>query len=245
MIPTKRLELVFAVFAACVFSAALAVAQAPKTVVVELSGEVVQVQGNTLVVKLTTGDVATFNVPETRKFEIDGKEVSVHELQPGTTLTATVTKIEATVAARTKKSIKGRVWFVAPPTVILTMENGENQQFTVRADDDVKFAVNGKPATVFDLRKDMDVSAEKIVEEPRVEIKTDTKVVGHSPAPAVAPAAAPAAAPAEAPGAQPPATPETAPVPTESGTNWLLWGGLIVVAAIIGAFLYNRSSAKN
>jgi hypothetical protein len=101
------------------------------------------------------------------EFEIDGEELSVHELQPGTTLTATVSKTETTVAARTKKSVNGRVWFVAPPTVILTMENGENQQFTVRAEDDVKFAVNGKPATVFDLRKDMDVSAEKIVEEPR------------------------------------------------------------------------------
>jgi len=56
----------------------------------QVKGEVVQVEGNDLLVKLSTDDLKTFHVPETRKFHIDGKELSVHDLQPGTTLTATV-----------------------------------------------------------------------------------------------------------------------------------------------------------
>src|SRR5215468_10014275 len=53
----------------------------------QLKGEVVQVEGNDLVVKLSSGEVKTFRVPETRKFLIDGKELSVYDLQVGTTLT--------------------------------------------------------------------------------------------------------------------------------------------------------------
>ena len=56
----------------------------------QVKGEVVLVEGNDLLVKLSTGDLKTFHVPETRKFHIDGRELSVHDLQPGTTLTATV-----------------------------------------------------------------------------------------------------------------------------------------------------------
>ena len=37
----------------------------------KLSGEVTYVEGNTLVVRLTTGDLRTFNVPESRRFVID------------------------------------------------------------------------------------------------------------------------------------------------------------------------------
>src|SRR5688572_24094708 len=54
----------------------------------QVKGEVVLVEGNDLLVKLSTGDLKTFHVPETRKFVIDGRELSVHDLQPGTTLTA-------------------------------------------------------------------------------------------------------------------------------------------------------------
>src|SRR6188474_2603717 len=39
----------------------------------QVKGEVVQVEGNDLLVKLSTDDLKTFHVPETRKFHIDGK----------------------------------------------------------------------------------------------------------------------------------------------------------------------------
>src|SRR5580765_1285758 len=56
----------------------------------ELTGEVLSVEGNDLAVKLQTGEVRVFHVPPARKFVVDGKELSVGELQPGTTLTASV-----------------------------------------------------------------------------------------------------------------------------------------------------------
>ena len=49
----------------------------------QLSGTVVAVDGSTLVVKMASGDLRTFNPPESRRFVVDGKELSLRELRPG------------------------------------------------------------------------------------------------------------------------------------------------------------------
>ena len=178
----------------------------------QVNGEVVQVEGNDLLVKLSTGDLKTFHVPETRKFHIDGRELSVHDLQPGTTLTATVKTTTTPVTVRTRSRLSGRVWYAAATTVILTLPDGQNKQYIVKEEDNVRFTIEGRPATVFDLRKGMTVSAEKIVEAPDVEITADTSVVGHAPA-------LQAAAPR--PGVTPPAAPTTGalPLPTPAAPD--------------------------
>src|SRR4051794_30205523 len=43
----------------------------------QLSGTVVAVDGSTLVVKMASGDLRTFNPPESRRFVVDGKELSL------------------------------------------------------------------------------------------------------------------------------------------------------------------------
>ena len=68
----------------------------------KISGEVVKVEGNTLLVKMSTGELRTFsNIPDTRRAIVDGKEVGVRDLQPGTKLTATITKTMTPVTTRT------------------------------------------------------------------------------------------------------------------------------------------------
>ena len=139
----------------------------------------------------------------------------MHELKPGTKLTATVTTTTTPVTVRTTTVGSGTVWYVMGKNVILTMPNSENKQFTVK--DDTRFTVNGDPATVSDLRPGMVVSAEKIVEEPTTEIATDTKVVGQGPAMRAAPPKAepapvvaqakPMPPPAEKPAEKPPLCP--------------------------------------
>ena len=125
----------FIVIATLLLAASPAAAQESKTATVTtavLKGTVVQVEGNDLLVRMSTGELRNFNVPETRKFVIDGKELSVHQLQPGTTLTATVTTTTVPGTIQTKSVQRARVWFVSPPTVILTMPSGENKQFIVK-----------------------------------------------------------------------------------------------------------------
>ena len=73
----------------------------------------------------------------------------------------------------------GTVWYVSGNYVVVTLENGENREYTVPAS--YKFVVNGKPASVSELRKGMKVSGTKIVAEPRTEIATQTVITGKAP----------------------------------------------------------------
>jgi hypothetical protein len=229
----------------------------------QLRGTVEYVEGNTLLVRMADGDIREFNVPESRKFLIDGRQLTVHDLKPGTKLTATVTTTTTPVTERTTTVGTGRVWYVAGKTVILTLPNGENRKYTVS--DSYKFNVDGREATVFDLKKGMTVSAEKIVEEPRTEIASNTEVVGQAPPPPApkavvaqappppaprqevaqarpvpAPAAAPAPAPAPVEVAQ--AAPAPARLPT-TGSELPLLGVLGILFTVAGLGLRRISRA--
>jgi hypothetical protein len=147
-------------------------------------GTVTYVEGNTIVMKMSTGQVRTITVPDSRTALVDGKEINVHDLKPGTTLTATITTTTTPVLDRTVTNLSGTVWYVAAPSVIITLADGTNKMY--KSLPGYKFNVNGMPATVFQLRKGMKISAEKVVEQPTTEISTNTTVTGHAPSPKVA-----------------------------------------------------------
>lgn len=187
----------------------------------EVEGTVLAVDGNNLVVRMSTGEIRHIVASDSQRALIGGKQVAARDLQVGTKLKATITTTTTSVTERTTTVGSGKVWYVAGNNVILTLPNGENRQYKVK--DDYKFTVGGKPATVFDLKKGMIVSAEKIVEEPKTVVTSNTVVTGELPPPvktevaavparpAPTPAAAPTARPAPTPAAPPPApTPEPA-----------------------------------
>lgn len=147
----------------------------------ELNGTVVAVDGSHLAVRTADGDLKTFNVPESRRFLVGGKELKVSQLKPGTRLTATVTTTTTPVTERTTTIGTGKVWYVSGKNVIVTLPNGENRQYQV--EDNYRFTVHGKEASVFDLRKGMTIHAEKIVEVPKTEIASNTVVTGEAPPP--------------------------------------------------------------
>lgn len=242
------------VLAALAFAAT--VAAQPKTVsqeatkgtptvkTLQLSGTVVQVEGNQLLVKLASGEVRMFTPPPDRRFIIDGKELRLSELQPGTKLKATYTETTTPVTERTVQSLTGKVFYVAPPTVILTLENGENKVYSIKSSDPVKFHNSeGKPMTVFDLRKDMTVRATKITEAPRTELSTTASVTGTAPSAVAASrpeAAPPTAAPAStATTGSAPAAPRRLPK-TASPLPAVGLLGLLFTAAGIGLRTYRR-----
>src|SRR5262245_57382301 len=74
-------------------------------------GEVVAVSGNDLVVKMEDGQIRNFpNIPESARVSVGGKELSVHELQPGMKLERTITTTATPQVVTTVKSVTGRVW---------------------------------------------------------------------------------------------------------------------------------------
>jgi RNase P/RNase MRP subunit p29 len=153
---------------------------ATKEVKVE-RGEIVYVSGNSVVVKMEDGTLRHFdNVPDSTTVTVDGKQLNVHQLQVGMkvekqTITTTTPKTITTV-----KTVTGTVWHITPPlTVILTLENGQNQEFKIPKGQ--KFNVDGQMVDAFGLKKGMKVDAQKVVEEPEIVIAQEVKRTGSAP----------------------------------------------------------------
>ena len=151
-----------------------------KVVKSTLTGEVALVDGNQLLVRMQrSGRYRYFSLKPAQQFIIDGQPRKIGDLKPGTMLTATIFTTTQSVTVRTTSVLNGTVWYVSGNYVILTHENGENHEYTVPPS--FKFMVEGKPASVGDLRKGIKVSATKIVEEPHTEISTQGYITGKAP----------------------------------------------------------------
>jgi hypothetical protein len=207
-------------------------------------GTVQAVDGNTIVLKMSTGEFRTVTVDPSRTATVDGKEITVRDLKVGTMLTGTYTTTTTPVTERTVTVASGTIWYANGNTVIATID-GKNKQFTPSPD--ARFNVNGQMLDVTRLRKGMVFSAEKVVEEPSVQVALNTTITGTmaasaaapapapatmAPAPTMAPAKSTASAPATAAPAAPPATaaapaklPKTAsPIPMAGLIGLLLTG---------------------
>ena len=162
---------------------------APTTEVKIDRGEIVYVSGNSVVIKTDDGALHHFNnVPDSVTVTVDGKQLNVHQVQPGMkverqTITTSTPRMITTV-----KTVTGTVWHVTPPnTVILTMEDGKNQQFKIP--DGQKFTIDGQVVDAFGLKKGMKVSAQKVIEQPEVVVEREIKRTGTMPPPPPAPKA--------------------------------------------------------
>src|SRR6266436_7282632 len=147
------------------------------------SGEVVYVSGNQLVVKMSDGSIRHFdNVPESARVTVGDQQLGIHDLKVGMKLQRSITTTETPKVIKTVKSVKGTVWNVNPPlSVILTMENGKNQQFKIP--EGQKFDVDGQMVDAWGLKKGMKVSATKVVEVPATEMAKQVKLTGVMPPP--------------------------------------------------------------
>ena len=175
-------------------------------------GEVVYVSGNDLVVRAEDGSIRHFpNVPDSVRITVDGQQLSVHDLKVGMKVQRTITTTTTPKMVTTVKTVTGKIWHVTPPlTVILTLEDGKNQQFTIPKGQ--KFVVNGETMDAFGLRPGMVITATKIVEVPEEVVTQQRKLSGTMPPP---PAAPPADQPLLVATSAPKAVPAAAPAPTQ------------------------------
>ena len=122
-------------------------------------GEIVYINGNSVVIKMEDGTLRQFdNVPESVTFMVDGQPVNINNAKVGMKLEKQTVKTTRPKVVTTVETVTGKVWHVSPPsTVILTLENGQNQQFTIPKGQ--KFTVDGVETDAFGLKKGMKVSA--------------------------------------------------------------------------------------
>jgi hypothetical protein len=124
--------------------------------------------GNDLVVKMADGTLGNFeNVPASAKVTVDGKQLGIHDLKPGMKLQRTIATTTTTMTITTVQTVKGRVWAIQPPlSIILTLEDGKNQQFKIP--EDQKFNVDGQMVDAWGLRKGMVITAPRSWSSPRL-----------------------------------------------------------------------------
>jgi hypothetical protein len=177
---------------------------ASKTVSVDRA-EVISVAGNDLLVKMEDGQLRHIaNVPESAQVTVDGKQLGIHDLKPGMKLERTITTTSTPKTITTVETVTGKVVHVSPPnSVILALENGENQQFKIPKGQ--KFMVDGNETDAFGLKKGMKVSATRITEVPETEIRHEKQLSGSMPPPPPAP---PVGAPILIARAAPPTIPQ-------------------------------------
>ena len=144
------------------------------------NAEIVYAEGNDLVLKLENGRVEHLVVPDSDRFTINGQEVSVHELVPGTKLTQTITTTTTPRYVNAVRTIEGKVWHAsAPKSLILTLPDNKNQVFNVP--NDARFTIDGKEKTVFDLRKGMKIKATIVTDEEHTIVESNKVAFGQAP----------------------------------------------------------------
>jgi len=203
----SKIVLMVAVVALVGAGAALA-----QTTTQRLEGTVLNVSGDTLVVKMADGTVREFHPQPGFTFNVDGKATPLSELKPGTKLVADVTTTEDTRVVVYEEVKSGKVVEKVGQTLVVRMQNGEVKKFT-NVSSDVTFTVDGKPMTIFEIKPGMNLDAHIITE--KTEIVTDRQIVASGAAPAAPaapakPAPAPVAVKAPAPVAAPAVLPSTA-----------------------------------
>jgi hypothetical protein len=175
------------------------------------------------------------NVPDSARVDVDGQQLGIHDLKPGMKLSRTITTTTTPQMVTTVQSVTGKVWHVNPPgSVILTLDDGTNQQFKIPKGQ--MFNVDGQMVDAWGLKKGMKVSATKITQVPENVISQQRKVTGTMPPPPTPP---PADAPVLVAVAEPtpaPAAPAAAPAQLPKTGSMLPLIGLLGCASLLGSF---------
>jgi LPXTG-motif cell wall-anchored protein len=168
------------------------------------SGTVVSVFNDQLVVRMSNGEVKQITVPPGFQFTVDGKQVGLSDLTPGTHLSATIKTTKTPQTVKTVKIKNGEVVRVTGNNLTVR-ENNKLRTLTVPSG--FKFNLDGRDVGVEELRPGVKLTAEIVYSSESTVTTTEREISGHTPPPPPAPASAPAPTYAAA-------EPTSAPAPT-------------------------------
>lgn len=143
------------------------------------NAEVVHVSNHQIVVRLESGKLELLNLPEDTKFQIDGNELAIHDLKPGTKLMQELHTVTIPQEVTTLRTVKGEVFRVNAPHLILRFPDNTTKSYTVP--DGIVFHIDGEDKTVFDLREGMDIDASVTTVAPQHVVSQHTVVTGEAP----------------------------------------------------------------
>lgn len=183
----------------------VAIAQSVTTVEVR-RGQVLAVHGNDLVYRGQDG-VKTVTVPDDFRFDVQGQQLSVHELKPGMTLKAVIKTTTKVVPMTVTEVRSGTIVHTQGGAVVLKRDSdGELVKITKKTIQESGALVtkDGKPIDMTTLRTGDKISATVVTKYPpevitEEEMKVYAVKTPQKPAPPPPPVPAPAVKPAPAP----------------------------------------------
>ena len=211
--------------------------------------QVISVEGNKVVAKLPEG-AREITVPEDFRFTVDGREVSVHELQPGMKGTAKITTITTVTPVTVTEVRNGEVMQASGSSIIVKSANGI-KMFNEGdiAKRNVTILKDGKPASIADFHTGDRLTATIVTEKPpKVMTQRQVQATLTGATPTATTGAAPAARTTAAPAASAPTT-GTAAAParklpkTASQVPLLGLLGTLSLAIAVGLRLGRRRQA--
>jgi hypothetical protein len=219
MSPTFRIAALTSALSMLASLSALAqTSEMTSTKTTQKKGVIQAVYGNHVVVKEPDG-TREYTVPEGFKFQMNGKDLTVDQLQPGMKVSATINEQTTTREVTTTKVVSGQVMQVAPGGVVVKAPNGELKSYDVKDAQgrDVTIVRNGKEIPLTDL---------KVGDKLNATIVCRLKVAPRSVAASVSPAPQP-----------PPRLPHggarrvTSPFPW-SGPGWLALASALLLRGL-------------
>jgi hypothetical protein len=227
---------------AVILTAAVSLAQQSTTTSTQTKTfEVIEVDGNNLVVKMPEG-TRELTVNDDFRFTVDGKQLSVHDLKPGMKGTATVTT-KTTITPVTVTEVKnGTVMQASGPSIIVKTDQGIKMFSQGDVDKrGVKIVRNGQPAVINDFHQGDQISATIITTHPP-HVMTEKQVNATLAKAGAAPAAAASAGPAPA-APMAPAEPTAAKKLPKTASMWPSLWLASVLSLGLGIFLTLRRRA--
>jgi hypothetical protein len=217
--------------------------------------EIIHVDGNRIVVREAAG-TREYAVPESFRFRVGEKSLSVHELEPGMKGTATITTT-TTVTPVTVTEVKEATVAKAMGSSVIVRGPQGYRMFSAGDVDKqhIRILRDGRAVNLSELREGDRLTATIVTAKPpRVlterEVKATIAEASLPQAPAPSPAAEPPSLPAPAAPEPPAATPQAAAQPSAPATIpearregssvlWMILGLAALLAVVF--WIWNRS----
>ena len=161
------LKLARFVVAACLALVVAGSLSAQTTTLEIKNAEVLAVRGNVLFVRGAEG-VKQYTIPRDFRFNMNGQQMSVHDLKPGMRLTAVIKTTSIPIEMSTTEIRTGQVLHASGNSVIVKNDKGEIKRFNSKdlKKNDIVIYKNGKEIDLMSLRKGDTISATVVTTLP-------------------------------------------------------------------------------